>query len=213
MVERKFTPEILKTSAIARLIKMVDDGDYKCNYPDDPYIKNITSAEEVFDLENRLFNKSGYWYNTDEEGRVVYDFPNKGDLLKDLVVFGINGYIQVELLMGDVVWYTCSYLRYSGDLVINPFSFGIPVVSTIHSHPYLRVKGKHTTVGCTYIYLDTNERRKMCSPDDIPVYYPNGYRTIYGMFGQANESEENKDKRKAEENNSEEKVAKKRKRN
>lgn len=194
-------------SPLAKLLAMVYDGEYKCDYPDDPDVNNIITSEEIWNDENVQYSNYSATKVNDE---MVYTIARKADILKEFRVLDINGAIEIRLEIGTQEWYKVSYKYYSGTLSIRPFSFGIPFISMGFHEVKFIVKGIHSGIGGTFMYLDSDERRKTAEDG---IKWPNGFITVSGMFGHEIQCEENIAKRKAEESESEAKVAKKRKRN
>lgn len=128
------------------LIKMVDNKTYKCDYPVDQNINNISSSMSVSTILPTHM----------EDDVQSYTIERNHDITKDIWIFG-----KIQKVIIEIGGKTVFSQGYNNEKMVKiaPFEFGIPLISLIHDDTVLYVIGESKGIEVTGIYLDTNERR------------------------------------------------------
>lgn len=167
--------------------KMIKDVNYFCDYPENPDVDNIRAVENSLEKEDTgefYYKKKG-----DTQGGPSgtmypeeYTVARKGDILKSFTVYGIKYGIYIKVEIGGYCYYDMKYEKYTGDLLVKPFIFGIPLSSLRYHEVRISINGEHSGLRGTFITLCEEDREKLTGSNNI--VYPGGFVTSHGMFFQ-----------------------------
>lgn len=133
---------------LQKLLDMVENKTYKCDYPHDPDISHINSS--IIEVEPPFINYLDNFHSY----RVIKD----GDIIKDI---HITGEIEtVFITIGSKTVFRCDYDCdfNSTEHIITPFKFGIPFVALRFQEIIIYVNGTPTSIKYKSIYLDNKDR-------------------------------------------------------
>lgn len=150
---------------LLELIKMVSNGTYYCKYPENLDVNLIRTSSEwkVLDL-----------FSSDKKFKI----HGPGDVIKEIVVTDVTGDLEVSIFYQNKLFWTkkISTDKEPKDIHFS-LPYGLPMIcyDDFNADPYARfwiqIKGDYTYIGALYLFLDTNDRKKlgMSSPETLPI--------------------------------------------
>lgn len=166
--ENKINPD--QCQGLTDLLEMVNNNTYKCDYPNDPDINNIVTSTSAMYIESRY----------KEKGISYFHIGRNSDIIKQ---FDLHGKINhVYITIGNKTVYSQFYDE-ATDVIISPFTFGIPVIALLKQEIIIYVVGECDSLVTTYLYLDTYERRDTANRkiviDNVTIYKGKWHQDVY----------------------------------
>ena len=130
---------------------IIDDGKYICNYPENPNVDDIVTSNVIEVLKQKQCN---------DNNKFIYNVWYGGDILKCIMIHCMSEFIVKLKVQGVVVF---SKESHGLPIKINPFEFGLPLVTMPYSNVELIIlsnKEPDIVLG-EYLFLSSSDRTRL----------------------------------------------------
>lgn len=139
----------LLKNPLVELIKMVEQGTYRCNYPENLDVYDIKTSSEWTNLQV---------YSCNDQ---KFTLPRHGDIIKEILVKDVAGDLEISLFYCDkLFWYKKVNVAGYKDTHVS-LKYGLPTVCDSEGTFKIQVKGNYSYVFAEYLFLDVDDRFKV----------------------------------------------------